>query len=163
VVRLCYDFDLNAWWTEEHKRELRFQFTHTMNGYTKPYFTDDTGRLFRDETSNRDHNDTIPMEVEFGRNNFGSDQRKVYRSVLVDSEHAQGALLQYSIDGREFMTLGQLRENVESLVFPQSAQLVEARDINYKLVHNGPGAPPVINGITTYYSVSEGKPDESSR
>jgi hypothetical protein len=43
---------MNAWWTEEHKREIRFQFNHTMNGYTKPYFTDETGRLFRDETGN---------------------------------------------------------------------------------------------------------------
>jgi hypothetical protein len=69
---------MQGWWTEEHKREIRFQFTHTMNGYTKPYFTDETGRLFRDETGNLDNADPIPMEIEFGRNNLGTDQLKQY-------------------------------------------------------------------------------------
>ena len=163
VIRLCYDFDLNAWWTEEHKREIRFQFNHTMNGYTKPYFTDETGRLFRDETGNLDNADSIPLEIEFGRNNFGTDQKKNYRTILVDSENARGATIQYSIDGGRFETLGQITKNVESLVFPQGQQFIEGRDINYKIVHNDKGNPAVINGITTYYSVTEAMPDESSR
>lgn len=160
VVRLCYDFDANGWWLEEHKREMRFQFNHDMNGYTKPYFTDETGRLFRDETGNLDNLDPIPMSIEVGRSNFGTDQKKTYLSVLVDSEHARGMLLQYSIDGGRFETLGQITDNIEKLVFPQGGQLKEGRDINYKIVHNDKGDPPVFNGITTYYSVSEGKPNE---
>jgi len=160
VVRLCYDFDLNAWWVEEHKREIRFQFNHTMNGYTKPYFTDETGRLFRDETTNTDNGDSIPLEIEHGRNNFGTDQRKVYHSVLVDSENARGANLQYSIDGGSFNTLGQITNNVQKLIFPQGQQLIEGRDIDYKVVHNDRGDAPIINGLTTYYSVAESIPNE---
>lgn len=163
VIRLCYDFDLNAWWTEEHKREFRFQFNHTMNGYTKPYFTDETGRLFRDETSNLDNADPIPMEIEIGRSNFGTDQTKTYLSVLVDSEDARGAILQYSIDGGRFETLGQVTKEVGVLVFPQGNQLKEGRDINYKFVHNDTGDPPTLNGLTTFYSVSEASPNETSK
>lgn len=163
VIRLCYDFDLNAWWIEEHKREIRFQFNHTMNGYTKPYFTDETGRLFRDETTNLDNiEDSIPMSIEVGRSNFGTDQKKNYRAALVDSQNARGATLQYSVDGGVFQTLGQIKKDVEKLVFPQGGQLIEGRDINYKLVHNDTGDPPIFNGITTYFSVTEAKPDESS-
>ncbi len=163
IIRLCYDFDLNAWWPEEHKREIRFQRNHSMNGYTKPYFTDETGRLFRDETGNLDNADPIPMDLEFGRNNFGTDQKKGYLSVLVDSEKARGAQIQYALDGGEFVTLGQVTEDVELLVFPQGGQQIEGRDINYRIAHNDAGDPPVINGLTTYFTVTEGMPNESSR
>ena len=160
VIRLCYDFDLNSWWTEEHKREIRFQFNHNMTGFTKPYFTDETGRLWRDETTNKDNADPIPLEVELGRDNFGTDQKKNYLSVLVDSENARGALLQYSIDDGRFETLGQITNNIEKLVFPQGGQLVEGRDINYKIVHNDSGDPPMVNGLTTYFSLTEDKINE---
>lgn len=135
-----------------------------MNGYTKPYFTDETGRLFRDETGNVDNvvSDPIPMEIEMGRSNMGTDQKKIYHSVLVDSENARGAILQYSLDGSKFETLGQITDNIEKLEFPQGGQLIEGRDIDYKLVHNDVGDPPIFNGLTTYFSVSEKIPDESS-
>jgi len=155
VIRLCYDFDMNSWWTEEHKREIRFQFNHTMNGYTKPYFTDETGRLFRDETGNLDHNDSIPLEIEIGRSNFGINQLKNYSAVIVDSEKARGMSVQYSIDGNRFETLGQITDNVQTLDFPQKGQKIEGRDINYKLVHNELGDPLSINGPSTYYSIGE--------
>jgi hypothetical protein len=155
VVRLCYDFDLNAWWTEEHKREIRFQFNHSMNGYTKPYFTDDTGRLFRDETGNLDNFDSIPLEIELGRSNMGSDETKQFLSVLVDCENPRGAILQYSIDSNPFKTLGQITSNVQKMMFPQGGQLVEGRDINYKIVHNDIGDPIIVNGLTTYHNTAE--------
>lgn len=155
VIRLCYDFDLNAWWTEEHKREIRYQFNHTMNGYTKPYFTDDTGRLFRDETTNTDNGESIPMEIEFGRSNFGTDQLKNFASVLTDSENARGAIIMYSVDGAPFQVLGQVTDNIDKMVFPQNAQLIEGRDINFKIVHNDTGDPTIINGLTTRYAMIE--------
>jgi hypothetical protein len=146
---------MNTWWVEEHKREIRFQRNHDMTGYTKPYFTDDTGRLYRDEVGNLDDADPIPLEVELGRNNFGTDQIKFYLSVLVDSEDARGAVLQYSIDGSAFKTLGQITGDVQKMVFGQKDQIVEGRDINYKIVHNDSGSPPIINGITSYFSMKE--------
>lgn len=164
VVRLIYDFDLNAWWTEEHKREFRFQFNHTESGYTKPYFTDETGRLFRDETGNLDHNDSIPMEIEIGRTTFGLPQSKIYNAVMIDSENPRGASLQYSIDGGAFQTFNKpITDNITTLMFPQRGQLPEGRDIDYKIVHNDKGSAPVVNGITTFYSVSEVTPNESSK
>ena len=126
-----------------------------MTGYTKPYFTDETGRVFRDEIGNLDNTDSIPMEIELGRNNFGTDQAKTYLSVLVDSESARGALLQYSIDGGAFRTLCAIENDVEKAVFPQRGQLIEGRDINYKIVHNDSGTPPIINGLTSYFSLKE--------
>lgn len=132
-----------------------------MSGYTKPYFTDDTGRLFRDETTNTDNGESIPMEIEIGRSNLGTDQNKGFLAVLVDSENARGAQLQYSLDGGPFNTLGQITDNIEKLVFPQVGQLIEARDINYKIVHNDTGYPTIINGLTTYHYLAENMINET--
>lgn len=155
VIRLCYDFDLNAWWTEVHKREIRYQFNHNMNNYVKPYFTDETGRLFRDETGNTDNGESIPLEIEIGRSNFGTDQKKGFGSIIADSENARGAIIQYGLDGGAFNTLDEIHKNVQKLTFPQNNQLIEARDINFKIVHNDKGDPPIFNGLTTYYYLTE--------
>lgn len=146
---------MQAWWVEEHKREIRFQFNHTMNGYTKPYFTDETGRLFRDETGNLDHHDTIPMEVEWGRNNFGTDQLKLYFTIDIDSEDARGGVIQYSLDNGAFNTLGQTVTPSTKISFPTNAQLKEGHDINYKFAHNDAGDPPAINGMSTWFKIQE--------
>lgn len=145
---------MQAWWVEEHKREIRFQFNHTMSGYTKPYFTDETGRLFRDETGNLDNADTIPMEIEFGRNNFSTDQLKQYIAVLIDSESARGGVLQYSLDNGAFNTLGQTTGPQTKLSFP-TIRSQEGHDINFKYVHNSPGDPPAFNGISTTFKIQE--------
>lgn len=155
VIRFAYDFDLNAWWTEEHKRNIRFQFNHNFLGYTKPYFTDDTGRLFRDETTNTDDGEPIPLEIEIGRDNLGTDQTKRFTVALVDSENARGAILQYSLDGGAFQALGQITDNIQKFPFPHGGQQQEGRDIDYKFVHNDAGEPPIINGLTTYSTFAE--------
>lgn len=126
-----------------------------MNGYTKPYFTDETGRLFRDETGNLDNFDSVPMEIEIGRNNFGTDQLKAYMSILVDSENARGALVQYALDNGPFNTLGQLTEPSTKISLPTNSQLSEAHDINYKIVDNTQGDPTAVNGMSTYFKIQE--------
>lgn len=161
VARFVYDFDMNAWWPEEHNREIRFQFNHTMNGYTKPYFTDETGRLFRDETGNTDNGVVIPMEVVLGRNQFGTDANKTYTAVLVDSDQAREAALLFSTDGRQFIHLGQITKRVNKFPFSTARQPnVEGRDINYKFVHSDPGDAPILNGLSTTYQVQERIVDE---
>lgn len=155
VIRLVYDYDMNAWWTEEHKREIRFQFNHTMNGYTKPYFTDETGRLFRDETGNLDNFDSIPMEIDWGRNSFGTDQLKLYMSILINSENARGGIMQFALDNGPFNTLGQTVDPSTKIDFPTKQPLAEAHDVDYKFVHNDGGEPPAINGMSTYFKIQE--------
>lgn len=153
--RLCYDFDMNTWWVETHKREMRCQFQHTMHGYTKLYFTDETGRLMRDDTTNADNGEAIPFEVELGRCNLGTEQTKNLLSAVIDCENPRGLMVQYSIDGGDYKTLGQCTKQIETLTFPQGGQNIEGRDISYKFVHNNIGEPPCLNGINTYFSVAE--------
>lgn len=152
VVRLVYDFDSNIWWPEYHKREMRFQFVHQMNGYSKPYFTDETGRMWRDETGNLDGVDTIPFELQVGRTNQGTGLKKTYNGYIIQSENARGALVKVALDNGNWKDSAQITDDVQEVVFPPN-QL--GRDINYFITHNDGGDGPVIDGIATYFIVSE--------
>jgi len=151
-IRLCYDFDLNIWWPELHNREMRFQFIHTMNGFTKPYFTDENGNMFRDETGNTDAGLSIPMLVEFGRTNCGTEQQKIFDAVQIDSEKTRTGLFQYSLDGGNWQTLGQIDMDITTMVFPQKKpELKTGHDINLRFTHNNSGDQPFVNGWTIYF------------
>lgn len=152
VYRLCYDFDSNSWWVETHKREHRFQFRHRMHGYKKPYFIDETGRMFRDETTNKDHFDTIPFEVEWGRDNFGSELNKNYHSVTTDADRMEATVLMASIDGGQYKTVGQLTQKIQEHTFKFGTS---GHDISYKYLYNDDGNGPIINGQITFWSPLE--------
>lgn len=152
ITRLCYDFDLNIWWPEQHTREVRFQFTHTMNGFTKPYFTDENGYLFRDETGLTDAGNSIPMMLEFGRTNCGTEQAKIFAAALIDSERTRTGLMQYQLDAGNWETLGQITEDIGELIFPGRDQNKTGHDINLRFTHNNPGDPPYFNGWTIYFN-----------
>lgn len=153
VVRFIYDFDMNAWWTEYHKREFRAQIMHTMHGYTKPYFLDETGRLFRDETTTKDFQDTIPFEVQTYPDGLGSRFNKRFNGCTVESEQAAGTQVSISIDGGDWKNVGQVHKDVETINFP--GDLPIGKEIAYKFTHNDGGVAPSIDGIETYFSNQE--------
>ncbi len=156
VARIVYDFDMNATWLEIHRREIRFQIEHDMTGYRKPYFLDETGRFFRDEVGNKDHNDTIPMRIRFGRTNFGSEFMKTYEGTHIETEHGRMAQLKVSVDNSEFNSVGQIKQDVEEIGFERlRGGEVKGRDINYEITINSEGEPPAIDGLATYFSYAE--------
>lgn len=160
ITRLCYDFDLNIWWPELHTREIRFQFNHAMNGYTKPYFTDENGYLFRDETGLTDDGNSIPMMLEFGRTNCGTEQAKMFASVLIDSERTRAGLMQYKLDNKNWETLGQIVEEIGELTFPAKDVRKLGHDVNLRFTHNNTGDPPFFNGWTIYFNNKQGLVNE---
>ena len=129
---------------------------HNMNGYTKPYFTDNFGYLFRDETGLTDAGQSIPMQLEFGRNNLGTEQMKVLGAVQIDSERTRTGIMQYSLDGGDWATLGQIDTDITTLNFPQGkGALNTGHDINLRFMHNNAGDPPMFNGWTVYWNSYE--------
>lgn len=123
-----------------------------MHGYKKPYFIDETGRLFRDETGNVDHFDTIPFDVELGRDNFGVTLKKNFHSYMADADQALGTQVFASIDNGNFNLVGQVTKTINEFMFPFGT---EGHDINYRFTHNDISAPPIINSDVTYWSPLE--------
>lgn len=154
---MVYDFDLNIWSIEGHNREIRYQLMHEMTGYLKPYFTDDTGKVFRDNTGNTDAGSLIPFEVELGRTNFGTETVKNYIATYIETENARGAKVLVSIQGvtenPQYRELGQIQFPIDNIEFP--SRFTTGRDISYKIVHMDIGDRPVLDGLATFYSELE--------
>lgn len=123
-----------------------------MNGYTKPYFTDENGLLFRDETGLNDAGNSIPMMLEFGRTNCGTEQEKIFESMLIDSERTRSGIVQYQMDAGNWETLGQIIEPIGELMFSQVDEKKKGHDINLRFTHNTLGDPPFFNGWTVYFN-----------
>lgn len=123
-----------------------------MNGYTKPYFTDENGYMFRDETGLTDAGLTIPALLEFGRTNCGTEQAKIFESVLIDSERTRTGIMQYQLDGGNWETLGQITEEIGELNFNLGTQKKIGHDINLRFTHNNQGDPPYFNGWSIYFN-----------
>lgn len=129
---------------------------HSMNGYTKPYFTDENGYLFRDETGLTDAGNSIPMMVEFGRTNCGTEQKKTFSAMQIDSERARTGIVMYQLDGGDWQTLCQTDQDIKSVNFPQGKNTIaQGRDINLRFTHNSMGDPPFFNGWTVYLNLLE--------
>jgi hypothetical protein len=152
-IRFVYDFDMNIWSVESHTRNQRFQFTWTVSNVRNPYFQDDTGLILKDEDGNLDLTATIPWFMETGRDNFNFDELKSYSSVFIYAAKPAGCLVQYQLEGEGWKTLGELRNTVQKFDFPLNS---EGHDINYRLALNAPGEAPIIEGISTHYSILEG-------
>lgn len=161
ILRLCYEFDMNVWWPEYHTREVRYQLMYTMSGYTKPYFMDDTGKVFRDEVGNYDgadhynnvQGDLIPFELELGQNNFGSELVKNFLGLYVESDSARGTLVYISVDGDQYQQIGQITHDNDAIKWPPKFKT--GRNVSVKFVNITGDDRPVIIGIDHLYSQLE--------
>jgi len=155
VYRFVYDFDLDAWEFEVHRREIRQQLVHTMHGYTKPYFVDNWGNFFRDETGDTDNGETIPFELDFGRDTQGvSEYRKHYIALAFESEAARSARVFSSIGGGELQKVGQLTNRYETIKYQNDPKGFDNR---IRILHNDPGERPIIDGPTIIYALEEAR------
>lgn len=128
-----------------------------MNGYEKPYFTDENGYLFRDETGITDNGESIPFMIRTGRNNCGTEQSKAWNALQLDSENARGAQIYYSLDGGDWASHPnwQMKDNIQTLNFPQRNKLIGSHDIDFMIQHNDYGEAPAVNGLTVYFNLKE--------
>lgn len=159
-IRIVYSFDDNTWSIERHSQNINIQAIDDYTGEEKPYFFSDDGYLYIDETGNLDHDKIIPLEVETGRDNFGSEQIKKYDAMLIYSEGAIGSSVKVSVDGGDFQTVGHIEDPVQYIKFPERGpdKLRLGTSASCKVLNASAGDPPSIQGIVWYYDIQEDIP-----
>lgn len=161
-IRVCYDFDANTWSPERLGHQALIQATDDYTGVVKPYFFAENGKLYIDETGNKDDDKNIPFEAGTGPDMFGSEQIKKFTGMLLFSDNANGLRLQASVDGGEFKTVGRITNKVAYFPFPENGDNVLPRGvaIDWQIKGSNPGDPPKVEGAVIYYSVEENIPSE---
>jgi len=149
---VVYDFSMNAWSQDTINRHIKSLSTLKMHGYEKVYCGDDTGRVFRMDTGMSDHNKPIPFILETKRFNQNSPENvKTYRRAYVYTKNGMMANISYSVDGKEWVTVGRLNKSLSVV------NLGEARgnDIAFRISQNDIGEGVSILGLSLSYVEGE--------
>ena len=159
-LRAIYSFDDNIWTIDRLPRNVLFASTDDYTGEQKPYFFCDDGYLYLDDTGNLDHDVAIPLEIKLGRDNMGTEQLKKFDGMFVYSEDAAGMSVMISVGGGEFKTVGNLMQDEQYIKFPEKGENAPPRGttLNIKFAGASKGAPPIVQGIITYFSPEEESP-----
>lgn len=159
-LRAIYSFDDNIWTIDRLPRNALFASTDDYTGEQKPYFFCDDGYLYLDDSGNLDHDLAIPLEIELGRDNMGTEQLKKFDGMFVYSKDAAGMSVMISVGGGEFKTVGNLMTDEQYIKFPEKGENAPPRGttLNIKFAGASKGAPPTVQGIITYFSPEEESP-----
>lgn len=151
-MRLVYNFDMNVWWVESHKRKYVYALNSSISGTRKSYFLDETGKMFLDEDGDLDYQDTIPWYIRYGRRNFGTTLEKALLGFYVHQDAASGATLDVKLpgDNTTWQNIGSLKLPTSRLEVPGTKQL-DARDFDFKISGNQKGTAARIHGIEVWY------------
>lgn len=143
---------MNAWSQDTINRHIKSLSALKMHGYEKVYCGDDTGRVFRMDTGMSDHNKPIPFILETKRFNQNSPENvKTYRRAYVYTKNGMMANISYSVDGKEWVTVGRLNKSLSVV------NLGEARgnDIAFRISQNDIGEGVSILGLSLSYVEGE--------
>lgn len=155
-IRIVYNFDMNNWWVEVHKRRHVYGLNSNISGTRKSYFLDENGYLFLDEDGDLDHQDTIPWVLRYGRRNYGNTLIKSLLGVYVHQESASSAMVEVKIPGDKeaWQKVGQLTDPTTTLAIPATNN-IEARDFDFRISGNGKGKAARIDGMEIWYDAKQ--------
>ena len=91
---------------------------------------------------------------------MGTEQLKKFDGMFVYSEDAAGMSVMISVGGGEFKTVGNLMQDEQYIKFPEKGENAPPRGttLNIKFAGASKGAPPIVQGIITYFSPEEESP-----
>lgn len=161
-LRAVYSFDDNLWSVDRLRGPAMFGDNDDYTGENKPYFFSTDGYLYVDDTGNLDHNSAIPLEINIGKDQFGSEQLKKFDAVFIYSKDAAGMAVKGSVGDGQALTLGQIEKDEQYIKFPERGedQLKRGTTLDLSLYGSTKGDPPYVQGAVTYFSVEEDIPSE---
>jgi hypothetical protein len=161
-LRAVYSFDDNLWSVDRLTGPAMFGDNDDYTGENKPYFFSTDGYLYIDDTGNLDHTSAIPLEINIGRDQFGSEQLKKFDAMFIYSHDAAGMTIKASVGTGQAQTMGQIQEDEQYLKFPERGEdaLKRGTTLDIALYGASKGDPPYVQGIVTYFSVEEEVPSE---
>lgn len=153
-IRLVYNFDMNNWWRESHKRRHVYSINSSISGVRRNYFLDENGLMFLDEDTDLDYQDTIPWYIRYGRLNFGTGFLKSLIGLYLHTDSATGSVIEYKTPGKsnDWLKLGQIDDIVTQVSLNDS---IEARDFDIKIHGNAKGTAARIDGIEVWYDTKQ--------
>jgi hypothetical protein len=143
---------MNCWSEDTIDREVNSMSIYKMHGYEKIYIGDETGRVFRLDTGFSDNLKPIPFVIETKKFNQNlPEERKTYRRVYVYTKNGQLANFAYSVDGKEWQTVGRLSKSLTAVDLGE----VKGNDIAFRISQNDIGEGVSLIGVSLQWMKGE--------
>ena len=161
-MRVCYDFESNTWSPEKLGYPAMIQDSDDHSGDLKPYFFSNNGRLYMDETGNKDDDKNIAFEAGTGKDILGTPQKKRFYGILLFTRNCNGLRLQAAVDGGQMKTIGRIEGETCFMKFPENgdSKLPLGVAFDWQVSGKEPGDPPTVDGAVVYWIPEEDVPSE---
>lgn len=156
ALRLVYHFQSNQWSEHWHDTTFNVQLEYKYEGYIKPFWFDEVGQMWVDDTGNTDNGKQISLRYAFGDDTFGIDELKSYKGIKVYSTAAVGTKVLLSIDRGEPIEVGEISGAVTVIDFSTSKKnLPKGSMVNVIFTNSSSEEAPLIEKATVYYQKEE--------
>lgn len=161
-MRVAYDFESNTWSPERLAYPSLVQDMDDYTGELKPYFFSSNGRLYMDETGDKDDDKNIAFEAGTGKDILGTPQKKRFYGILIFSRNCNGLRVQAAVDGGKMKTLGRIEGETCFMKFNENGDNVLPLGVafDWQIMGTGPGEAPAVDGAVVYWIPEEDVPSE---
>lgn len=161
-MRVVYDFESNTWSPERLGYPALIQDMDDYTGELKPYFFSSNGRLYMDETGDKDDDKDIDFEAGTGKNILGTPQKKRFYGILLFTRNCNGLRVQAAVDGGKMKTLGRIEGETCFMKFNENGDNVLPLGVafDWQIMGTGPGEAPAVDGAVVYWIPEEDVPSE---
>ena len=161
-MRVAYDFEANTWSPERLAYPALIQDMDDYTGDLKPYFFSSNGRLYMDETGDKDDDKNIAFEAGTGKDILGTPKKKRFYGILLFTRNCNGLRLQAAVDGGQMKTIGRIEGETCFMKFNEQGDNVLPLGvaIDWQIMGTGPGEAPAVDGAVIYWIPEEDVPSE---
>ena len=154
--RAVYDFGSNTWSVDALGHPTLMYANDVADGVMKPFFVSDDGKLYQDDTGNRDGDKVTRFQMDIGKTNYGTNNDKFFEGHYIYSKNAIGLKVVIRIDDKEPMIVGEIASDFGDLMYKitgDNRAKYKGSTIAVSLKGAVEGPPQIITSVDDYFNM----------
>lgn len=154
--RAVYDFGSNTWSIDALGHPTLMYANDVADGVMKPFFVSNDGRLYQDDTGDKDGDKVTRFQMDIGRTNYGTNNDKFFEGHYIYSENAIGLKVVIRIDNGEPMVVGEIAADYGDLLYKitgDNRAKYKGSTIAVSLKGAMDGPPQTITSVDDYFNM----------
>lgn len=154
--RAVYDFGSNTWSVDALGHQSYMYANDIADGVIKPFFVSDDGKLYQDDTGNKDGDKVTRFQMDIGRTNYGTNNDKYFEGHYIYSKNAVGLKVVIRIDEGEPMVVGEIASDFGDLMYKitgDNRAKYKGSTIAVSLNGAVEGPPQIITSVDDYFNM----------
>lgn len=154
--RAIYDFGSNTWSVDALGHRSYMYANDVADGIIKPFFVSDDGKLYQDDTGNKDGDKVTRIQIDLGKTNYGTNNDKYFQGHYIYSKYAKGLKIIIRIDDGDPMVVGEITEDWGDIIYKldgSNRDKYKGSTIAVSLKGAVEGPPQIITSVDDYFNM----------